>query len=119
MADYISREAALEAIKRQFLDTADARDIPLSSALVDVDAIPSADVERHGRWEVYVISMLDGEDIRCSECGKGFCDPSWAFCPHCGARMDGYEGEYDAEEHAFIPNHVAFNTYGDGDEDGQ
>ena len=41
-----------------------------------------------GRWEIYVISMLDGEGCKCSECGfEGV--PYWDFCPNCGARMEG------------------------------
>ena len=42
---------------------------------------------KKGKWEIYVISMLDGEDCRCSECGKTGCVPYWNFCPNCGARM--------------------------------
>ena len=43
-----------------------------------------------GRWEIYVISMLDGEGCKCSECGfEGV--PYWDFCPNCGARMEDGE----------------------------
>lgn len=43
-----------------------------------------------GRWEIYVISMLDGEGCKCSECGfEGV--PYWDFCPNCGARMEDSE----------------------------
>jgi len=39
-----------------------------------------------GKWEIYVISMFDGEGCRCSECGfEGV--PYWDFCPNCGCRM--------------------------------
>lgn len=49
---------------------------------------PTIEPERKkGKWEIYVISMLDGEDCRCSECGKTGCVPYWNFCPNCGARM--------------------------------
>ena len=46
-----------------------------------------------GRWEIYVISMLDGEGCKCSEYGfEGV--PYWDFCPNCGARMeDNNEGD--------------------------
>lgn len=45
---------------------------------------PSA--ERVGKWEIYAISMLDGEGCKCSECGfEGA--PYWDYCPNCGARM--------------------------------
>lgn len=43
-----------------------------------------------GKWKIYVISMLDGEGCRCSECGfEG--TPYWEYCPHCGAIMEGAE----------------------------
>lgn len=42
---------------------------------------------KKGKWEIYVISMFDGEDCRCSECGKTGCVPYWNYCPNCGARM--------------------------------
>lgn len=102
MVDYISREAAIEAIKRQFLDTADARDIPLSSALVDVDAIPSADVEevRHGRWIRVTKNVIDPIVYRCDVCGRtmkyegvpALVSIRYPYC-HCGARMDGEQDE--------------------------
>ena len=44
-----------------------------------------------GNWEIYIISMIDGEGCRCSECGfEGA--PYWDFCPNCGADMRGEEG---------------------------
>lgn len=47
-----------------------------------------------GKWEIYVISMLDGEGCKCSECGfEGV--PYWDFCPNCGAEMRGEENETD------------------------
>ena len=51
--------------------------------------VPSAQPERkRGKWEIYVISMFDGEGCRCSECGfEGV--PYWDFCPNCGADMRG------------------------------
>lgn len=58
-----------------------------------VDAIvenaPTIEPERKkGEWEIYIISMLDGEGCRCSECGfEGV--PYWDFCPNCGADMRG------------------------------
>ena len=54
-------------------------------------AFASAQPERKpGHWETYIISMLDGEGCRCSECGfEGV--PYWNFCPNCGA--DNMRGE--------------------------
>lgn len=48
------------------------------------------DERKTGKWKIYVISMLDGEGCRCSECGfEG--TPYWEYCPHCGAKMEGTE----------------------------
>lgn len=42
--------------------------------------------QKKGTWETYVISIVDGEGCRCSECGfEGV--PYWDFCPGCGADM--------------------------------
>lgn len=60
----------------------------LSDAYNLICLLPSAQPERKtGKWEIYVISMLDGEGCRCSECGfEGV--PYWDYCPHCGAYMN-------------------------------
>ena len=48
----------------------------------------SAQPRKPGHWETYIISMIDGEGCRCSECGfEGV--PYWDFCPNCGADMRG------------------------------
>ena len=54
-----------------------------------IENAPTIEPERKtGQWEIYVISMLDGEGCKCSECGfEGV--PYWDFCPNCGARMNG------------------------------
>lgn len=44
--------------------------------------------QRTGRWEIYVISMLDGEGCRCSECSAEGA-PYWDFCPNCGSYNGG------------------------------
>lgn len=66
-----------------------------------LQTIPAADVApvKHGRW----ISLDDYfEDAQCSECGDAlvigdcsfndFCE-CYKYCPNCGAKMDGGEGE--------------------------
>lgn len=52
-----------------------------------LDSLPPAQPERKkGHWQIYIISMLDGEGCKCSECGhEGV--PDWDFCPYCGADM--------------------------------
>lgn len=55
---------------------------------------PTIDPVKHGRW------VYDGPSIevmyKCSECGYvefGYDHP--AYCPNCGARMDGDDNETD------------------------
>ena len=66
---------------------------PRSKAIERIErgvySLPSAQPERKkGHWQIYIISMLDGEGCKCSECGhEGV--PYWDFCPNCGTEMDG------------------------------
>lgn len=57
-----------------------------------VDAMPTADVVevRHGEW----IRYPHGSGIHCSLCRhkRRYKDANDAYCPNCGAKMDG-EGE--------------------------
>lgn len=63
-----------------------------------INETPAADVApvRHGRWE-----ELDEEGCySCSVCGAEWVtiegtpkENDMDFCPHCGAKMDGGEGE--------------------------
>ena len=61
----------------------------LGGAIKLLKTQPTITPERkRGRWETYIISMIDGEGCRCSECGfEGV--PYWEFCPNCGADMEG------------------------------
>ena len=104
MADYISREAAIEKIR-----VAGCTDCGGSSggvcgfcdfenAVRLVNGLPAADGEpvRHGRWE-------PGNPI-CPVCGedkfKGLDADIWsdwnpAYCPNCGAKMDLEDENHD------------------------
>ena len=99
--DLISRQMAVDAICKEWCccshddcenKTMMENGFDPCDGCSDVDAImdlPSAQPERKpGKWEIYIISMLDGEGCRCSECGhEGV--PVWDFCPGCGAKMEG------------------------------
>lgn len=95
MNDYISREAAIEEL-RKAADCANCNagagglcgfcDIDNAARLIN--GLPAADVEpmRHGWWDV---------NRRCSECGYpaplAYSEPDrWKspYCPNCGAKMD-------------------------------
>ena len=82
MADLIDRQALLRDIEKYHLSDGKFQH------WVEVQPSVEAEPVRHGHWEIYVISMLDGEDVRCSECGQCGCAPYWDYCPNCGARMD-------------------------------
>lgn len=63
---------------------------------VDIDAIdcaPTIDPEvRHGHWIFH--DMMTLYVWKCSEC-KGNSEQRFAYCPYCGARMDGDENAAD------------------------
>ena len=52
--------------------------------------MPAADVQevRHGHWEECMSTL---SSVKCSECGNSH-EYDTAYCPSCGARMDGDEG---------------------------
>ena len=89
MDDLISRQAAIDAIHNLYaIHGSEGSWIDQKDAFKALNSLPSAQPERKkGHWQIYIISMLDGEGCKCSECGhEGV--PYWDFCPNCGARMD-------------------------------
>lgn len=93
MAEYIEREAAIDAIMKVYVRTAGykARE-RVFEAEKAVHRLPAADVAPvvHGRWieqEKYTFGVM----YDCSICGNRILDNghSWNYCPNCGARMDG------------------------------
>ena len=81
--DAISRQAVLK-----LLSTIPPEEAMTKAMLIQsVKQMDAAQPEwKRGKWEIYVISMFDGEGCRCSECGlEGV--PYWDFCPNCGANM--------------------------------
>lgn len=102
MSDYIKREDAVIEIERfgGYLD-----DDMLYRIKLALNRLPSADVVevRHGRW---IKSKAGG--VLCSECysyapnvEKGSFttrrieQEKSAYCPNCGAKMDGKEQEHE------------------------
>lgn len=91
MSEYIKREAALMKLMQ---DGCSAKN------LQSISDMPAADVAEvvHGRW-------IDGaEDFTCgnhnAECSICRCYVSWDgcdedfnYCPNCGAKMDGGNGD--------------------------
>lgn len=84
MEEYISRKETLENLKK----FAPEHITPLIEQLVMKQ--PAADVVevKHGYWKKFEIPHM----MRCSECGVSDLDihrKKFAFCPYCGAKMDG------------------------------
>ena len=93
MSDYISRQAAVDALDSiGSVDTEADREYARNI----FEAIPTADVAPvvHGRW-----IKLYTDNYKCSECGDWWCSADnemvedFLYCPHCGAKMDGGEDE--------------------------
>lgn len=89
MDDYISREAALEALQDPELFNVSPRFLQI---LCD---LPAADVEpvRHGRWErCFEDWRQQIEGDKCSSCGFEYYGTGirrFHYCPNCGAKMEG------------------------------
>ena len=95
MAEYIDREAEVDAVADIYYDTPG---INLTAEKLEaaINGIPAADVApvRHGRW------IDKGEYAVCTECG-GRSGTQYdgvepiplmtQFCPNCGANMESEE----------------------------
>ena len=99
MADYISREAAIEAFENADADVLEdygygACDWGFGRKNIQevLNSVPAADVEpvRHGRWleTNFFMGVTSG---RCSACGlysgAWHINEPYRYCPFCGARM--------------------------------
>lgn len=89
MSDYISREAAMEIVKRTSGDYA--------AAFSEIRKLPAADVEpvRHGRW-MHEETEGGFHIWSCSRCGRGMNgNPKGTdlYRYHCGAKMDLEEND--------------------------
>ena len=101
MTDYISRDAAFDAIFSQFCASNDETEAALNAAIGEIKQIPAADVVEvvRGRWE-YVGIVDDGANkissMRCSNCHKyhnevyiyGNPTDFVNYCPNCGAKTE-------------------------------
>ena len=106
MAEYIEREAAIAYIRDRAEERQRAFDeFGAESNGIYADAytdlaedfykIPSIDVVpvRHGRWETHYRSgttVLKGVVSGCCDMWNGWKTP---YCPNCGAKMDGKDGD--------------------------
>ncbi len=104
MAEYIERDKVIkmaETNKAVCLCEADIVDIRSL-----VNCVPAADVrsERYGEWKENGGNFAPNErgefeyftECSCSACGWGVSCKAplgFAYCPNCGAKMDGKDGE--------------------------
>lgn len=90
MAEYIKREALLLRIDCHGTNKFGMLDEDIRAF---VKAQPAADVAPvvHGRW-VPFHSKAAGDIQYCSACEIGFAAKT-DYCPHCGAKMDGGDGD--------------------------
>lgn len=93
MNDYISRQAAIEAIKNDALGLVY---YSKKEAIECLNAVPAADVVPvvYGEWEM---SSYRLDTLICSVCGCGY--DTWKhdphnYCPNCGCYMGGETNGY-------------------------
>lgn len=67
----------------------------LERAYAEIREMPAADVAEvvHAKW-IPFHSEAAGDIQYCSACDIGF-DARMDYCPHCGARMDGWMEDAD------------------------
>ena len=101
MAEYIDRE---ELLTHQY--NASHSSWPQLAEMVvgveDVEDAPAADVAPvvHGRWEDSTDEWFGTDVYTCSKCRESYVlvegtpkQNLWHYCPNCGAKMDGGDGD--------------------------
>lgn len=90
--EYISREDALFALRKAERGGSMTALTRLERAYAEIREMPAADVAEvaHARWERI------NSNWRCTRCNRGYritfgapMASSFAYCPNCGAMMDG------------------------------
>lgn len=106
MAEYIERDKVYQDVGMLVIDNddltryEDGRNMGVFNAMSVIENAPAADVrpERHGHWERVPLDDQDEGRFICSKCKEEFFNPSDDedmlpnFCPNCGAKMDGKDG---------------------------
>ena len=93
MSDLISRQAAIDALRKmqtyKMFSGDDMLLIDQAGSMTELMLLPPAEPKR-GKW------IRDGHHIRCDQCGIYMCDTDregdripTEFCPSCGAKMEG------------------------------
>lgn len=82
MAEYITKEAAINAVENAPIELFQSEWNEIGEM---INAVPAADVApvAHGRWIHH-----DNDVVTCSECGNAESSDSY-YCGYCGAKTDG------------------------------
>lgn len=103
MNDLISRQAAIEHLKKRLYETALNNDTehPYYEEMADnrvsvwLEEVPTIDPVKHGKWKE--TGDKGGRNYACDCCRFTFImdtcmgEPMWNYCPNCGARMESKE----------------------------
>ena len=101
MAEYIDREAAVDAVTDIYYDTPEIN-LTAEKFEAAINGISAADVApvRHGRWEDSTDEWFGTDVYTCSKCRESYVlvegtpkENLWHYCPNCGCRMDGGDDE--------------------------
>ena len=94
MGRIIDTDAAYTVLTDYYHHGTDTQHAALKEALEMVPTVDAVPV-RHGRWERHYCEddgLPDG--WQCSACSEWyFFDNKPNFCPHCGAKMNGRDGD--------------------------
>ena len=101
MIEYITKEQAeliVESALREYIRTG-----AVETAFEKLYSLPDADVVEvvHAEWigtwgDGYANGFIVYEEFECSRCGcvhHADGEPTWDYCPNCGARMGGGESD--------------------------
>lgn len=94
MSDFISRQAAIDALRKMQTYKMYAGDdmllIDQAGAMTELMLLPPAEPKR-GKWIYHIDDLFPAESTKeCDQCHAEqplICDDE--FCPHCGADMRG------------------------------
>lgn len=95
MTDYIKRKTALEDFERFNAENQNWTPQRVKTLLLRQPAAYVVEVV-HAKW-IPFHSEAAGDIQYCSACDIGF-DARMDYCPHCGARMDGWMEDADNGE---------------------
>ena len=90
----MARMIDADALKKSAYPFPCAIGVEYAVTLRQIDAAPTIDTERHGKWEGVWNPGLKDKPRHCTRCGfnntrHGCVD--FKFCPNCGAKMDAEE----------------------------